>query len=88
MSNSTVEKKIVTPEYIEIEPDMHWEVHCEGAKMGEIIHLTYCFPFCLFSKGAYYFIPTYEEDKTTTGKTKEKAFKKFLDIYCEAVLKE
>lgn len=86
------QKKQVSPVYIEIEPNERWEVRAEqpnGLLLGDVVHTTYVFPMNLFApKGEYWFIPKYEPDKLTIAKTKEKAFEKFLNLYCDAEVKE
>ena len=81
-----MEKNKITPVYIEIEPNKLWEVReksADGLLFGEIVFMTYIFPVNLFNKGDYWFFPKYAESlQVTIGKTKEKAFEKFLDLYC------
>ena len=85
-------KEKIVPIYVETEPNALWEVHADtpnGTLLGFIQHITYVFPMNLFiPKGEYWFVPKYEQAKMTIGKTKEKAFKKFLDLYCNAEVKE
>ena len=85
-------KKQIVPVYVETEPNEHWEVHADhpdGMLLGEIEHIKYVFPGNLFiPKGEYWFFPKFEQTKMTFGKTKEKAFEKFLNLYCDAEVKE
>ena len=86
-------KKQVVPVYVEIEPSERWEVRAEqpdGTLLGFIQHTTYLFPMNLFfPKGEYWFFPKFHQSSFDMGigKTKEKAFEKFLDLYCDAEVK-
>ena len=86
-------KKQIVPVYVEIEPNELWDVHAdhqEGTLLGTVKHITYTFPMNLFfPKGEYWFIPKFHESPLDIGlgKTKEKAFEKFLDLYCNAEVK-
>ena len=81
------------PVYVEKEPNELWEVyanHQDGTLLGCIQHITFCFPMNLFKpKGEYWFFPKFRQSLLDigTGKSKEKAFEKFLDLYCEAKVK-
>ena len=86
-------KKQIVPVYVEIEPGESWEVHAEqpdGTLLGIVEHTTYTFPMNLLKpKGEYWFIPKFNESPLDIGlgKTKEKAFEKYLDLYCDAEVK-
>lgn len=86
-------KKQIVPVYVETEPNERWEVHADhqdGTHLGFIQHVTYIFPMNLFfPKGEYWFVPDFGESSFDIGigKTKEKAFEKFLDLYCDAEIK-
>jgi len=86
-------KKQIAPVYVEIEPNNLWEVHAEsqeGTLLGTVIHTAYAFPMSLFfPKGEYWFIPKFNKSPLDIGigKTKEKAFTKYLDLYCDAEIR-
>lgn len=86
-------RKQIVPVYVEIESNERWEVHAEqpdGTLLGTVEHITYTFPMNLFKpKGEYWFIPKFNESPLDIGlgKTKEKAFEKYLDLYCDAEVK-
>lgn len=85
-----MEKKQIVPVYIETEPNESWEVraeHQEGTLLGHIQHISYIFPLNLFlPKGEYWFIPEFQQSSFDIGlgKTKEKAFANFVNLYCDA----
>lgn len=88
-----MEKKQIVPVYVETVPNELWEVHAEqpdGTLLGLVQHITYTFPMnLLFPKGEYWFFPKFHQSSLDMGigKTKEKAFEKFLDLYCDAEVK-
>lgn len=75
--------------YVEVEPNTQWNVYTDSQErelLGAVHYISYVFPMKIFKpNGEYWFIPDssygYSSLDVGIGKTKEKAFERFFNLY-------